>query len=211
MKIKYPRTFHLPWSETKTDDDKMLKNLAHFIGKEVIVTEKLDGENCSIYRNAIHARSIDSNDHQSRHWVKMLQATIGYQIPENWRVCEENLFAKHSIFYRELESYFYLFSIWDDNNMCLSWDQTIEWSEKLSLITAPVLYKGMFDEEKIKSCYTKNSFLGGEQEGYVVRLVDGFHYNNFKNSVAKFVRENHVQTDEHWLNKKITPNEFKLE
>ena len=46
MKIKYPRTFHLPWSPGATSDDKMLKSIEHFIGKEVVITEKMDGENC---------------------------------------------------------------------------------------------------------------------------------------------------------------------
>jgi hypothetical protein len=206
MKRKYPRTFHLPWSRGRTDDDKNLKNVDHFIGKEVVVTEKLDGENCSIYRDGVHARSMDSKDHPSRHWVKVLQATIGYQLPNNWRLCGENLFAMHSIYYQELETYFYLFSIWDENDRCLSWDETEEWAEMLELTTAPVLYRGMFDEEKIIELYTKQSVLGGEQEGYVIRLADGFQYDDFKQSVGKFVRKNHVQTDDHWLSKPIVAN-----
>jgi hypothetical protein len=35
-------------------------------------------------------------------------------------------------------------------------------------------------------------------EGYVVRLADSFTADNFQHSVAKFVREDHVQTDEQW-------------
>lgn len=68
--VKYPRTWHLPWSQGKTKDDKTLANCEHFQGKRVIVTEKMDGENCTIYKNYIHARSIDGRDHWSRSWVK---------------------------------------------------------------------------------------------------------------------------------------------
>ncbi|MFP3728090.1 RNA ligase family protein [Priestia filamentosa] len=206
MRKKYPRTYHLPWSSGKTADDKVLKNTSHFHGEEVIVTEKMDGENTTIYQDYIHARSIDSKDHPSRHWVKMLQANIGYQIPEKWRICGENLFATHSIHYSSLQSYFCVFSIWNEKNECLSWDETVEWCALLQLQTVPVLYQGIYDEDKIQSCYTKTSLYGGEQEGYVVRKASSFHYDNFKNSVAKFVRKNHVQTDEHWMNKSITPN-----
>ena len=46
---------------------------------------------------------------------------------------------------------------------------------------------------------------------YVIRLTDGFQYNDFKHSVAKFVRENHVQTDKHWMTKQIKANRLKLE
>lgn len=70
MRVKYPRTFHLPWSRSYTHDDKVLKHVQHFEGKEVVVTEKMDGENTTMYRDYLHARSIDSKDHPSRHWIK---------------------------------------------------------------------------------------------------------------------------------------------
>ncbi|MEI5906643.1 RNA ligase family protein [Bacillus spongiae] len=211
MKVKYPRTFHLLWSEGATDDDKVLKDMSCFTGKEVVVTEKLDGENTSIYCDCTHARSKDSQDHPSRHWVKMLQSTIGYQIPENWRVCGENVYAKHSIYYEKLESYFYMFSIWSEDNVCLSWPDTEKWATELNLNIAPVLYKGIYDERLIKNLYSGSSSLGGEQEGYVVRLADSFPYSEFKNSVAKFVRENHVKTSEHWMKQELIINKLNEE
>jgi hypothetical protein len=42
--VKYPRTWHLPWSESESSDDVWLTDTKHFEGKEVVVTEKLDGE-----------------------------------------------------------------------------------------------------------------------------------------------------------------------
>ncbi|MED1916457.1 RNA ligase family protein [Bacillus thuringiensis] len=206
MLKKYPRTFHLPWSRSRTDDDKILRTVSHFEGKEVVVTEKLDGENTTLYRNHIHARSLDSKDHASRHWVKMLHGTISFHIPEGWRICGENVYALHSIYYEHLTSYFYVFSIWNENNECLSWDETVEWAELLGFKTAPVLYRGIWKEETVKSCYTKQSVFGGEQEGYVVRITERFPYEDFNQSAAKFVRKNHVQTDQHWLSKPVVPN-----
>lgn len=209
MKKKYPRTFHLPWSRSRTDDDKILRTTQHFEGKEVVVTEKLDGENTTLYNDYLHARSIDSKDHESRHWIKMLHGMIAYQIPEGWRICGENVFAKHSIYYEELTSYFYVFSIWNERNECLSWDETMEWAALLGLDIAPVLYRGKWDEASVRQCYTKRSSFGGEQEGYVVRTAEGFPYEDFKWSAAKFVRKNHVQTSKHWLAEAIVPNGLK--
>ncbi|MFT5465446.1 MAG: hypothetical protein ACI8UO_000541 [Verrucomicrobiales bacterium] len=57
--IKYPRTLHLPWSPGSTNDDCFLNGVSHFEGREVVVTEKLDGENTSMYRGGIHARTLD--------------------------------------------------------------------------------------------------------------------------------------------------------
>ena len=206
--IKYPRSFHLPWSRSYTHDDKVLTNVDHFIGREVVVTEKLDGEGSSLYHNHLHARSVFSGDHESRHWLKQFHRTFSYSIPEGWRVCGENMFATHSIHYKELTSYFYAFSIWNGHNQCLSWDETIEWCQLLGIEHVPVLYRGIFDEKKIKALYTKQSAFQAEQEGYVIRLADSFHYDNFSKSLAKFVRKNHVQTNKHWLNQEIVPNQL---
>jgi hypothetical protein len=47
--VKYPRTYHLPWSQDKTNDDKSLKDVSCFIDKEVVVSKKLDGENTTLF------------------------------------------------------------------------------------------------------------------------------------------------------------------
>ena len=204
--IKYSRTFHLPWSEGITSDDKIIRSLKHFEGKYVIATEKMDGENTSMYTDYIHARSINSNNHPSRNWVKGLWSEIKYNIPEQWRLCGENLFAKHSIHYTSennnlLKSFFYMFSIWDERNMCLSWNETKEWAELLDLELVPVLYEGVFDIDALKNIDVTH------KEGYVLRIQDEFHYSNFRNCVSKYVRANHVQTSNHWTSEKIIPNE----
>jgi hypothetical protein len=203
-RIKYPRTFHLPWSLGRTDDDKTLSNCSIFEGQEVVITEKMDGENTTGYSDGyIHARSIDSNNHASRNWVKNYLPTKLFDLPNGWRVCGENLFAKHSIHYTNLGSYFYLFSIWTEQNVCLSWDETEEWAKLLDLKTVPVLFRGSFDED-----FTRNISLSENIEGYVIRLTNAFPYGNFRQSAAKFVRANHVQTNQHWIKTKIIPNEL---
>src|SRR3546814_8478297 len=82
----------------------VIDTLAAFEGKRVIVTEKMDGENTTLYRDYIHARSVDGRSHPSRDWVKQFRSGIAADIPEDWRVCGENLFAKHSIHYTALRS-----------------------------------------------------------------------------------------------------------
>lgn len=208
MRKKYPRTYHLPWSEGRTSDDKVLKNVEFFAGKEVVVTEKLDGENTTMYADYLHARSLDAKSHPSRNWVKTLHASIAHHIPSGWRICGENMYAKHSVYYEALRSYFYLFGIWNEQDNCLSWDDTVEWAQLIGLETAPVLYRGIFDEKKIKNLYTKQSVFGGEQEGYVIRLAESFTYDDFTVSVGKFVRANHVQTNKHWMKQTIVPNQL---
>jgi hypothetical protein len=103
--------------------------MSFFKGKEIICSIKMDGENTNMYSDYIHARSIDSKYHSSRTWVKNFYFKIRHKIPEGWRICGENMYAKHSIHYRHLKSYFLLFSIWDKDNICLSWDETFKWAQ----------------------------------------------------------------------------------
>lgn len=201
--VKYPRTFHLPWSLSKTEDDKTLTSVRHFEGKEVVVTEKMDGENTTIYNKAFHARSIDSRHHSSRDWVAKLQSDIGYLIPDGMRVCGENVYARHSVSYSDLPSFFLGFSVWE-NEKCLSWDETTEWFELLGICPVPVLWRGVFDENTIREI----GLDFDKQEGYVVRYADSFLYSDFSMNVAKFVRKNHVQSDKHWMHKEVVLNQL---
>lgn len=215
---KYPRTYHLPMSPGTQSDDRILPNVQHFKGKEIIVTEKLDGENTSMYRDHIHARSINSGHHPSRTYVKTMHGQIKHDIPDGFRICGENVYACHSILYRNLEAYFYVFGIYDDKNVCLSWDDTVEYATTLGLITVPVLYRGIWDEKKVCACWTGKSTAGpeSEQEGYVVRVAAAFSYAEQDQQLAssytaKYVRARHVQTSSHWLQEKIIPNILRIQ
>lgn len=205
MRIKYPRTPHLPWSPGFSDDDLRSQDDDLFVGHEVVVTEKLDGENTSIYRDGCHARSIDGRHHSSRNWVKALQARIGHEIPDGWRLCGENLYARHSIPYDELDSYFYLFSVWDEHNVCLSWDETLEWADLLALPTPRLFWRGIWDSNAVESLEIDESTC----EGYVVRKAGRFRFDDFARSVAKWVRKGHVVTDTHWMHQAVVPNGLK--
>jgi hypothetical protein len=69
-----------------------------------------------------------------------------------------------------------------------------------------MLYRGKFDEDAIRACWTGRSQFGPEQEGYVVRNTSSFLLRDFEQNVAKFVREGHVQTDKHWMHQKMEKN-----
>jgi len=218
--VKYPRTYHLPWSPGMTRDDRMMPNYKVFERQPVIIMEKRDGENTTLYNDKLHARSLDSDNHPSRKWMKNFWAQhIAYQnkIPEGWRVCGENLYAKHSIYYHNdtaLDTYFEMFSIWNDKNMCLSWDETKEWSELLDFKLVPVLYEGIWNMEIIEELNNMIELQNKDNakiEGYVVRLMRQYHYSEFKQVCGKYVRKNHVYNHGktiHWKNNWIK-NELK--
>lgn len=171
--------------------------------------------NCTtMYKYVYFARSLNHRDHPSHHWLKNFKATVSHLFPPEHRFCGENVYAKHSIAYKNLPSYFLLFSIFN-NERCLSWHDTLIMAKDIGFSTVPVLYEGKFDLDKVKACYTGKSVYGDEQEGYVVRVADeiyGFETINkctCAKHLAKFVRENHVQTDEHWKYQEVVPNLLK--
>ncbi len=197
--IKYPKTPHLPWSPGLNNNDKKLKDTSDFNNQKVVVTVKMDGENCSLYKDRIHCRSIEQiQGCEWRSWVKNIWSNISQDIPENFRICGENLQAKHSIKYKNLESYFLAFSVWNDTT-CLSWDETLDYLSLLNLKHVPILYEGIYNEKIIKDLYS-SKFQENECEGYVIRLKDKFHYKDFHKSCAKYVRQNHLQTTDNWKN-----------
>jgi hypothetical protein len=208
--FKYPRSYHLPWSPGATDDDRILSEIP-WVGRDLVITEKLDGENTTLYRDYYHARSLDSGYHPSRNWVKNFHAKFAHEIPPGWRICGENMQAKHSIKYDDMPGFFFVFSIWDEQNRCLSWDQTVEWAELLEVPTVPLLadtrkledfdYNSPPPKELIKPSFSK------EIEGYVIRVADDFDYKDFRNSLGKYVREGHVdETRHHWQRRQMVEN-----
>ena len=211
--VKYPRTMHVPWSENLQNDDRMHDNVDFFIGKEVVVSTKMDGECTSAYSDYIHARSIDSKNHESRTWVKALHGRIAHEIPDKWRICGENMYAKHSIYYHNLEDYFLVYSIWDENNIALSWDDTVTYAEMLGLKTVPVFFRGIWNPETVTEIteayenYCKASL--DPVEGYVIRVAGTVPYKDYRRSYAKWVRGAHVRTSSHWMTEKVIPNELK--
>ena len=222
-RTKYPRTMNLPWSHSESSDDVWWDDCADFEGKEIVLTEKLDGECTTIYPDGhVHARSIDTSHHPSRSWIKQEAARFAHDIPAGYRICGENVFAYHSIFYTELPSYFFVYGIYDGDR-CLSWDDVEELCVLLELQTVPVIHRGTWEEGEVRNMWTgegafptfgsdvdvpsyPDDFTPCEAEGYVARIAASFVYSDFRRNCAKYVRANHVQTDQNWMTRSVIPN-----
>ena len=114
----------------------------------------------------------------------------------------ENMEGIHSIEYSNLESYFYIFGI-RDNDIWIPWEKVEEYSYLLDIPTVPVLFKGVVNSAKelqqiVEDLVSKPSELGGQREGIVVRTAGMFHNDDFADNVMKWVRKGHVSTDVHW-------------
>jgi len=211
MEHKYPRIPHLPWSPGRSEDDVSLNDTVSFWRELVVITEKMDGENTTITRNKVYARSVDSRDHPSRHYVKSMASQFQWKLDEDIRICGENLYATHSIHYDRLESYFYVFGVFKGDRY-LSWDMVELIAGALELPTVPVVWRGLWTDMMNECDFSVNGSLFtldlNKSEGYVIRNEGSFLEKEFPRNIAKFVRDRHVQTDEHWMNQKMVVNEL---
>lgn len=225
---KYPRTYHLPFSPGATSDDKMLSSVDHFLNVPVVLTEKMDGSNLCMTREAVFARSHNGPPtHESFNFAKQLHAGIRHSIPDGLSVFGEYLFAVHSIVYSDLPGYFLIFGVREDaTGKWWSWEMVEEMAKDLGMPTVPVLHKsstfiaadgkeywqGLFETEGQLKAESKLEYLfrnGGAwenniSEGFVIRLAGEF--TDFSKSVAKYVRANHVQTTTHWTQQELRKN-----
>lgn len=208
---KYPRTYHLPYSPGATKDDKKLQDgwFSYLEGKEIVITEKMDGENTCFSAQDVYARSHGAPTRSA--WSRNLwDASDGLYwrvkslIGEDELIFGENLYAEHSIHYNRLPVYWFMFAQYNkQENYWASWDDVKYWSQILDVHTVPELWRGTVQSEKeLENLVTKfvnePSTFGDEKEGVVVRLANSFSGEEFCHSVCKWVRPNHVQTDIHW-------------
>jgi hypothetical protein len=212
--MKYPRTFHLPWSPGGTKDDKKMKSVDSLLNREIIISEKLDGSNSCFETSGVFARSHgQAPKHASFDLLKQKYYNLQNFIKPDEQIFLENCFAVHSITYEELSDFCFVLNI-REKNLWLSQEQVEQRARELNLKSAPVLFKGTIKSslelEKLTSHLSSlPSIYGGEREGVVVRVSDSFLDKDFSHCVAKWVRKDHVQTDEHWMNKAIVKQKFK--
>jgi hypothetical protein len=210
MSKKYGRTYHLPGSPGATSDDKILKSLSVFEqdgGIDVVATEKMDGENTTIYYGGTHARSVDGRYHPSRDRMKAFAAGISPMLATDERIVGEYLYARHSISYEGLPHFFMGFA-WIKDDVIQSWDDTMARFDELGIVSVPLLWRGEFDARKIAGLIADLDLE--RQEGFVVRATQAFTEDQMSTHMGKYVREGHVQTDKHWMHQEVVPNGLKM-
>lgn len=188
-RFNHPKIFHLPWSLGITADGKVIESLSLFEGYDILITEKRKGECTSLYADGF----IHSKGDSYLSSLNMMWKTRNHLLPKDWRVVGENLIRCRSIKYDNLESYFEVFAIFDDNNVALSWEDTVEWCYLLGLRTVPLLWYGLWNEYFLRNFHCTLDLK--KQEGYVVRAPEEICYEDWDTCVSKWVRPNQQQID----------------
>lgn len=200
---KYLRSSHLSFSPNLQNDDRMAETIEPLLNEIIVITEKLDGSNTAYTNQYCYGRShVAPTNNPWDAKARELHSILKHSISEGLYLFGEGMEAIHSIEYENITSPFYLFGARYEN-IWSSWEDIELYADLLEIPTVPVLYKGKFKTEKelkdfILHITNEPSLLGGEKEGVVVRRAEAFTDDEFPTYLQKFVRKNHVRTDEHW-------------
>lgn len=223
---KYGRTYHFPFSPGTTSEDRINHSYWSDIQKieNIVHTEKLDGENTCLNRYGVFARSHAA---PTRHpWANYLKERWQWMKNDlgNLEIFGENLYAIHSIQYEKIEHHFFVFAI-RYLDTWLSWEEVQFYASLLEFPTVPEieiiepkeinLFEQGVEEIVMQEShfhsidvYTKEVCT---MEGIVSRNSKAYLVDFFKQNVFKYVRKNHVKTDEHWTrNWKRAPLVYEL-
>jgi len=208
---KYPRTPHLPFSPGLQNDDRRCDpaDLQALIdnGVECVLMLKLDGGNTCLKPDGIFARTHSFETAcPTFNFVKSMHYHPNKETiqKENIAVFGENMFAVHTITYTELTDYFYVFGVVDlDTEEFHSVEMMKLYAELMNMQIAPIVYEGTIAsvewlEQFINEQMKTESAFGGEKEGFVIRVASQFPVSEFGSKVFKWVRRNHVATDQFW-------------
>jgi len=211
---KYGRTYHYPFSPGTSSDDRIQYEYWDNISRIPLLvhTEKLDGENNCLSKLGVFARSHSAPTtspwtESLRQYWKLIRKDLG-----ELEVFLENLYAIHSIEYRNIEHHFYVFAI-RDGDQWLSWEETKFYASMLDLPVVPEINifqtppdKTAFEQQIKNITSGRGTFEPFESmtgqptviEGIVTRNARRYGINDFSENVFKYVRKGHVKTDVHW-------------
>ncbi|MDE0447604.1 MAG: RNA ligase family protein [Spirochaetaceae bacterium] len=201
---KYPRTPYWPDSPTKARDGDTLTDPERFVGRAVVVTEKLDGSNTLLHRGDVYARSVSAP--AAAKWLGMVRKHHAWKVTEpDVFLYGEDIYGVHSIEYDPVpeDRTFYAFALRLEDGSFGSFHEMTEYATTRAIPVVPVLFEGTFDSVRqvrdfVSQAHAQPSALGGEREGVVLHIAAGFPAADFQGNVCKSVRVGHVQSDEHW-------------
>lgn len=213
---KYCRSLHAHISLGTTSDDRFMPKgyvMAFAEMDDLVLTEKLDGQNNCFNKYGVFARSHTSPT--AHPWDKPMR--------ERWELIKndlndleifgENMYGVHSIAYSGLESYFYVFAV-REGDRWLSWEEVKFYASMLDFPVVPEIsisrhLKEFMDASKDENRQLErwlteslgmtwmdsvetSGLLGGYDpktgkacsEGFVIRNRSGFTTNQGPISVA---------------------------
>jgi len=232
--FKFPRTRHLvdAGGSAITRDDLLMtkKEAKDFLtGKIITVEEKIDGANIGFsvdenytIRAQNRAHFVSSNSHKQFStldtWISQnSEALLRVLNNGQFILFGEWMYAKHSIYYTSLPSYFIAFDIYNSHNgTFVSKRERDRMLEGTGIHVVPLVVEREFRDihELLPYLETKSAYYDGPVEGLYLRKDSDSQQPNTQESQgnvlfdrSKVVRPDFLQQiDEQWTKQKFTKN-----
>lgn len=219
--FRFPQTPHITWlSEGMPRDDKLLSpaDLEEFLSHELIVEEKIDGANLGFSispEGKLQAQNrgsfIDLDDPYGqwkpiRWWLSTVRYALKDALGPNLMLFGEWCYARHTVNYTRLPSYFVAFDVYDrEAGAFWSVARRNAFAAELGIMVVPERARGQFDLDGLIALLGESVLTEGPAEGIYVRQEDG----DWLKQRAKLVRAEFVQAiEEHWSKRGIEENQL---
>ncbi len=246
---KYPRTPHLEGSRLQPGDEDLARiDFSEVEGRHIVIEEKIDGANSAISFDEDGTLLLQSRGHYLtggarevhydlfKQWASVHRDAFYKVLGTRYIMYGEWMYAKHSMYYDALPSYFMEFDIYDrEKDIYLDTPGRRELTRLMPISSVPVLGEGVFKRNSDiikhigKSRYIKDGHLDRlraycEDMGLDVEerlretdltdIMEGLYIkveeDGCVKSRLKYVRAGFAQgameSPHHWLHKAIIPN-----
>lgn len=216
--FKFPHTPHLDWlSSAPVRHDKVLSpaEAREFLGREVLVEEKVDGANLGISIGpAGELRAQNRGSYLGTRaspqfqplwpWLEARRQQLVDALGQNLMLFGEWCFAVHSVRYDALPDWFLAFDVYDKQaGRFWSSARRDALTASLGLARVPVVARGRFTVEDVKKLLGASSLTHAPMEGVYLRCDAG----EWLLGRAKLVRPEFVQAiEEHWSSRPLERN-----
>lgn len=229
---KYPRTPHL-FGSKGTDDDKHLGEAEsnRFIADEsLIVEEKIDGTNVGIHfsdegelvlqcRGHLITEGMHAQYDLFKQSATVKRFALEQRLENRFIMFGEWVYARHSVFYRQLTHYFFEFDIYDKQNEAfLDLERRLELLDGAGIETVPVVHSGSLRRSDLEELIGPSMFDSQFDNPLTKRTdkrMEGLYVRTEADGVvtgrAKFVRPEFVEKikqSTHWQHQAMVPNEL---
>lgn len=219
---------HAQISLGTTSDDRFLPD--GYVGAfakmpGLIITEKLDGGNNCIKTPGVFSRShVGASVHPWDKATRQRWELIKYDLG-NLEIFGENMYGLHTIGYKKLESFFYVFAV-REGNVWKSWEEVKHIAAKFDFPTVPEIpvnitlkeyYKNKEDnvnlrrvsENKVLDDWlTLNLGMSWEDYAHTSGQLGGYHTKTGKDACEGLVVRNMDEYVRDGGELKVYPNEF---
>lgn len=229
--VKYPRTPHL-FGSKGTDDDKQMnerESLRFLDDASLIVEEKVDGTNVGIHfasgemflqcRGHLITEGMHPQYDLFKQWAAVKRPVLEERLYERYIMYGEWMYARHSIYYRQLSHYFFEFDMFDKQT-----ERFLDLNQRLGLLsgtgvqTVPIVHRGNLKKKGLADLIGSSAFdsqFDNPLSGQIDDLVEGLYLRTELGGIvtgrAKFVRPEFVERvklSTHWQQQTLVPNQL---